>query len=376
MSCFKIQITVVLLFLSIVFKTYAGELVVQFYYQLDCPICEEIERLDLPRLQDKYGDRIKVIKYDTGDEKNFVKLLSALEHAGRESNATAHMVIGNTILCGKKEIRNGIDNAIDAALKQGVKIENKTPPDGKEDTIQAHSRKMTFAIVAGAGLIDGINPCVISALIFLMSVLAMAGIEGKKLATAGICYCSGSFVTYTLIGLGLLSAVRELSISLGLREWVNGVTIGILIIFAMVSIWDAVRFLKSQSGGAIIMKLPQKLQLKVHRLMRKASNWRHLVIGAFILGGVVTVIETLCTGQIYVPTLVYMLKQGESVWRHTRLLLLYNAMFTVPAVGVFALMLGGYKLKSVMKLGRKSVVWAKLAMALLFILMAVLLSVY
>ena len=136
MKRFKsILITVFLLFFNVLFNTYAGDLVIQFYYQQDCLICEEIERLDLPRLQDKYGDRIKVIKYDTGDEKNFVKLLSALENAGRESNATVHMVVGNTILCGKKEIRDGIDDAIDVALKQDAQAENSAPSKDKDKVI-------------------------------------------------------------------------------------------------------------------------------------------------------------------------------------------------------------------------------------------------
>jgi cytochrome c biogenesis protein CcdA len=377
MNCLKLISPVIfLLFSSILFSAHADSLAIKFYYQHNCPVCEEIENLDLPRLADKYGNRICIDKFDTGKEENFIQLLSALETAGRESNATAHMVIDKKILCGRDEIRNQADKLIDAALTRNAPKVKAAGTEKNVNTISRHSRKMNFLIVAGAGLIDGINPCVISALIFLMSVLALAGIENRKLILAGLFYCAGSFITYTLIGFGLLSAVRELSISLGLREWINQVTFIVLLIFSAVSVLDAIRFLCTKSGGNVIMKLPRALQLKVHRLMRKASARPHLVIGAFMLGSAVTVIETLCTGQIYVPTLVYMLKHNSGIWRHIGLLLLYNAMFTVPTIGVFALMAGGFKLKNAIKLGRYSVVWAKFAMALFFLVLAIILKIY
>ncbi len=370
----SISITAFFLFFAWLCSLYGEALKVKFFYQKDCPVCKEIEHLDLPRLREKYGDKINIIKFDTGIEQNFVQLLADLDKAGITSNATAHISIGNKVLCGKNDIRSQIDEVIDHKLVvQVTGSEEKQQNNAPVKNIQS---KMTIAVIICAGVIDGINPCVISALIFLMGVLAMSGISGRRLAVTGLCYCFGSFITYTLIGLGLLTVVRELSAFYGLRAIINNGIVVLLLIFAAVSIWDGIKFYKTHSGSNVILKLPRRLQVLIHRWMKKATSGHHLIIAAFFLGGAVTLVETLCTGQIYVPSLVYMMRQDNNFFRHLCLLIVYNLMFTLPVAGVFCLMLAGLKLRSTINLGKKSIVWSKFVMALFFIILVVLMIIF
>ena len=66
-------------------------------------------------------------------------------------------------------------------------------------------------VIIVAGLIDGINPCVFSTLVFFMSLLAVAKIKGRKLLLTGSAYCTACFITYFLMGFGVLNALRFLS---------------------------------------------------------------------------------------------------------------------------------------------------------------------
>jgi hypothetical protein len=58
---------------------------------------------------------------------------------------------------------------------------------------------------------------------------------------------------------------------------------------------------------------------------------------AFVTGFVVSLIELACTGQVYVPTIVYVLSQPELAGQAFFYLVLYCLMFVVPLIVVFAL---------------------------------------
>ena len=53
-------------------------------------------------------------------------------------------------------------------------------------------------------------------------------------------------------------------------------------------------------------------------------------------------VEAVCTGQVYLPTIVVILKEvNQHFWRATEFLLFYNLMFILPLVLVCVLTLCG-----------------------------------
>ena len=60
-----------------------------------------------------------------------------------------------------------------------------------------------------AGLLDGINPCVFSTLLFLISSLTLAGRKRKEILIIGVFFTIAVFVTYYLVGLGLFQGLRS-----------------------------------------------------------------------------------------------------------------------------------------------------------------------
>jgi threonine/homoserine/homoserine lactone efflux protein len=97
---------------------------------------------------------------------------------------------------------------------------------------------------------------------------------------------------------------------------------------------------------------------------------------------VVTALESVCTGQMYVPTMVMVIKSaggfpaaaGLSVkaWQY---LLLYNVMFVVPLVIVFLLTYFGLRTQTLLDWSKRNVVFSKLLLGIFFLLMAVLMAV-
>ena len=79
---------------------------------------------------------------------------------------------------------------------------------------------LNLATVVLAGLVDGINPCAIAVLLVFVSATLLAvgaTMEGslaerrRALFKGGAAYVAGMFITYLLIGLGLMGFAGALS---------------------------------------------------------------------------------------------------------------------------------------------------------------------
>ena len=83
-------------------------------------------------------------------------------------------------------------------------------------------------------------------------------------------------------------------------------------------------------------------------------------------------LESVCTGQMYLPTLVFMSREGGGL-RAWGLLLLYNVLFVVPLFAVFLLGASGVRSQRLADWTRRNVVPAKLLLAAVFLVLAALL---
>jgi len=227
---------------------------------------------------------------------------------------------------------------------------------------------MTPAAVISAGLIDGVNPCVFSTLVFFMSLLSLSKIRGRRLLLAGSVYCLASFITYVLLGLGLFQALRMLA---GFGRTVDLIMVAALIVFAVLSFADAFRFRASADNSKVMLQIPTKVKTRIHAVMRRGLSSRWLLTGVFGVGVLVTLLESVCTGQVYLPTLALMAKRSGGVWIWW--LLLYNLMFILPLLAVFALAYRGVNSMKWLAWSRRNVVWGKLLLGVLFAALALLL---
>jgi cytochrome c biogenesis protein CcdA len=110
------------------------------------------------------------------------------------------------------------------------------------------------------------------------------------------------------------------------------------------------------------------LHYRVNKTAQAASG-RHLfrlVLSALITGFLVSVLELICTGQTYLPTITFILKTTPLKLPALAYLLLYNFMFVAPLFIIFAFALFGATSGQFSKILQKHLPIIKILMAIVF----------
>jgi len=249
-----------------------------------------------------------------------------------------------------------------------------TPGDAEnaEQEIRQDFDRITLGIVIVNGLVDGINPCAFAALVFLLSYLTVTRRTTAAVLSVGGAYTLAVFLTYLLLGVGLAGLAERLTGTPLAAALVRGILLGMLGLLAVLSLRDA---LICWRGGAekMSLRLPRFLTRLVHARIRHGAKARFILPAAFATGMIVSLLELACTGQVYLPTILFVL--GTSAARSTAFswLVLYNLAFVVPLVAVFALYAGGLRSQPLTAWFNRHAVLAKLLMTTVFLAMLVLL---
>ncbi len=220
--------------------------------------------------------------------------------------------------------------------------------------------------VLGAGLIDGLNPCAFATLVFFISYMAFTGRRGRDILFVGIAFTLGVFLTYLLVGVGLLRVIQSLSFFTALGRWVYLLTALLCVVLAALTFRDYFKARKGQVSE-MALRLPMSLRRRIHQVIRESAQVRAFVAMAFITGFVVSLIELACTGQVYLPTIVYVLSVPEMAARAFLYLVLYCLMFIVPLAMVFVLSYLGTTSEQLAQFVNRHTATIKLLTGLLFV---------
>ena len=85
-------------------------------------------------------------------------------------------------------------------------------------------------------------------------------------------------------------------------------------------------------------------------------------------GFLVTLLDSLCTGQVYVPVLA-LISREPGTWRSLFLLALYNLAFIAPLIAVFMLAAKGADAAQMSRWSKRNVFPSKLALGVVFALL-------
>lgn len=362
-----------------------GPIVINYYNEPGCPECEDIDKTILPSLSNRYAGRYILHNLDLGVKSNYMNLVRYQEQFGTIKNEPVYMVVAEQhLLSGIREIKANLLTRVAEAIRDEETIRASQPamlatniPRQANDTglLQDRFHRFTLPAVMAAGFIDGINPCVISTLVFFMSILAIAGLRGYRLWLLGFWFCLASYAANTAIGFGLLSVLRHLSGFALFRNCLEGVIISLLLVFTFFSFRDAWRFHITGNPASVALQMPHRIKLLAHGMIRKSMGQFPLILTAIGLGVIVTLLESVCTGQVYIPTLTLVIKSGVSVSRGCLLLFVYNAMFIAPLVIVFILVGKGLQIERLLAWSRRNVVISKVILGFLFLALACLMII-
>jgi cytochrome c biogenesis protein CcdA/glutaredoxin len=251
--------------------------------------------------------------------------------------STPMIFVGEDVLIGREANLQNLLGVVEKYASTGAeRTWEDMDIEGCRANIIDRPSNWTVLTVLGAGLIDGLNPCAFATLIFFVSYLAFTGRRGRDILFVGAAFALGVFLTYLLVGVGLLKVVQSLSFFTALGRWVYFVTALLCVVLATLTFRD---FLKARKGqtSEMTLKLPLSLRRQINKVIRESAQTRAFVAMAFITGFVVSLIELACTGQVYLPTIVYVLSVPEMAARAYLFLVLYCLAFILPLIVVFAL---------------------------------------
>ena len=235
----------------------------------------------------------------------------------------------------------------------------------------AAASRFTLPAVILAGIADGFNPCAFSIVIVLAGILAVGGRKRRARMLGGWAFCAGSFLTYMAMGLGLMRALRALESLRTVHNSVMAILALSLFVLAFLSVRDAFRYRRAKVPSAITLQLPGRVK-KLIRAVAEAS-WSGPTVFAASLGCgfLVTLLDSLCTGQIYVPVLA-LVSREPGAWRSFALLALYNLAFIAPLVAVFMLAAKGADSERMSRWSKRNVIPAKIALGFAFAVLGLL----
>jgi cytochrome c biogenesis protein CcdA len=225
---------------------------------------------------------------------------------------------------------------------------------------------MGWLAVVAAGLIDGINPCAFATLIFFVSYLTLSGRSGKEVLFVGGAFTFGVFLAYLAVGLGLYQILELVGETLDLIASIVYALTGVFcLVLAVLSFLD---YRKARQGdiGDMLLKLPEPLRKRINTI-RKGRKARSYVLGAFFAGVMISFLELACTGQVYLPTIIFVSSIPELRLRAIAFLVIYNLLFVLPLVVIFVLVYFGTTSKDLTRFLREKAALVKLGMTVVFI---------
>ena len=357
---------------------YAGEYSsLYIFYSSFCHKCSVVKKEVMPQIERKFQDKVIFDYKDIADINNYKQLIGLQEkYNAKFAIAVPVFFLNGHFLNGSENIKEGLENFIRQSLKN-------PHPDYKNETVSVDlvSRFKDFTVFAitGAGLIDGINPCAFTVIVFFMSFLAVQGYTKRQLFAIGISFICAVFITYLLIGFGAFGFLYRLRAFWYVSKAIN-ICIGLFsIILGILAVYDFFKFKKTGQTEGLVLQLPHAVKNQIHKVV--GMHYRvdkskeeiatqkkipKLIISALVTGFLVSLLEAVCTGQTYLPTISFILKTTNLRLRALGYLLWYNLMFIAPLVVIFAFALKGVTSEQFSSVLKKNLLTVKVLMALLF----------
>jgi hypothetical protein len=337
----------------------ADKLVVRFFGSRTCGECQEIKELFLAPLSKEFPKKLQVENYDLEEEKAFQLLLKLEEAHAVTQSSPQELFLPDTFLTGYDDIMARGESLIRHYLANPEKWESlkvitldSSEAASASDVLKQKMDQFSLIGLVTAGLLDGVNPCAIATLIFLVSFLSLKKRKSGEILIIGLTFTAAVYITYLFMGLGALEIIHRVL----RRAWIARVFKWGIILFAMtvaiISFKDAFAFKKSGKAKDVTLQLPKPVKILVHKIISQNLSGTQLFAGALIAGFLVTLLEAVCTGQFYIPVLTALASRMDpKAWMY---LLFYNFLFVLPLLIVMILAYHGLKWEKLSALMQKN----------------------
>ncbi len=347
------------------------------FYSPSCHRCEEVKKDLIPEIEEEYKGKIEIEYYDLTDIVNFKFLLGLKDNYDKEIKEFHLPVffIQGEFLNTKADLSDGLRNLIDRSI---VGLDTHSISINEIDLTERF-KGFKPLVIFGSGLVDGINPCAFTVIIFFISYLALQGYRKKELVAIGLSFIFSVFLTYSLIGLGLFNFLYRMK-SFWLFVRLFNVLVGLFsLVLGILALYDLFKFIKTRDTAGLVLQLPKAIKNRIHSVItwhyRKPKeggrdkpqvHLSRLILSALITGFLVSLLEAVCTGQLYLPTIAFVLKTTPFKLQAFLYLIAYNIMFILPLLIIFLLALLGVTSGQFANFLKKHLVSVKVIMAFVF----------
>jgi cytochrome c biogenesis protein CcdA len=377
-----------------------------YFTETGCSHCDVFLYVQKKKYEAASGVQLELETYDILSAEGYKRCADMLAERGLVFTVFPVLFIGNNVYRGSTEIETNVPLELAAlretgtlrpalvldhqsgqsfatqdqseqgpkrgALAQGPGVTPSGGALGVDRLAESQSLGKSLGILAtifSAGLLDGINPCAFSTLLFFLSFISLRRYDRRSLLLVGLSFIGAVFLAYFLIGLGFLQVLRAL-LSAGRATLVVKALVSVFAVFLVVLNLRDAHLARQGRVNESALQLPAPLKRLTHRVIRSFSMLPLFILGAALSGFLVSIIELACTGQVYLPTLVYLNQSALSHWS-ILLLLLYNAGFILPLSLVFVFYLFGLQHEKLRAWYGSRIVLVRFFTAALFAVMAV-----
>ena len=177
---------------------------------------------------------------------------------------------------------------------------------------------------------------------------------------------------FFLLGTLLYNVIRSVNTK-QIAAWLNVFMIVFALLFAALNLWDFFTA-KKENFGSMKLQLPKALRKKNEGLLKWAAGYRTARLSGlllFFIGMIVATGEFLCTGQIYLSSVVILVQKGSAGLFPVLLLLLYSIAFVIPLIVLMLVLYISKKYFEASEFILDKIPLIKLISSLLFVAMAV-----
>jgi len=288
---------------------------VMYFYGNTCPACKEVA----PVMERIIAKGVPVEKYEVYDNReNADRMVMSFKMYGiPEQDWAIPVAFYNG------QMYMGVPRILDLEKELMTAVDT-----GGAGSLTTASDPMGLMGIMGAALADSINPCAILVLVILLSFISLYHESKKRLILSAASFILSVFITYILVGIGIVKALTFLGISDIVRNFVGALAI----LVGLLNLKDYFAY----GAGGFAAEIPQAWRPFLFSLLRKATTpW-----AAFAMGSVVTLIELPCTGGPYFFALGIMAKWGMNS-AFFMYLILYNLIFISPLILIAVLVYMG-----------------------------------
>lgn len=361
--------------------TAAPRLVLDFFGTPTCGECAEIKTKILWPLADSLPDKLDLRIHDIETDSGLKLAMKMEKEFGIKTSSPQELFFPDTFLLGYETIQKTGRAMIDRYLADPGKWKTHevaaVPVDTAKfaETLKERFEKFKFIQITLAGLADGINPCAIATIIFLVSFLAVQKRNKFEILIVGLTFTIVVFATYLLLGIGVFKAISGLSVYHNISTAIRWSAVAFAGVVAVVCFRDAIVYAVTGKANDIKLQLPSALKSRIHKTISGNLSRPGFFLGTAIAAFLVTLLEAVCTGQMYLPTILRMTKtQGlrSTGWQY---LIYYNFLFVLPLLIIIILAYYGLRWYDLSRVLQKNLPLLKVIMGLVLVSLAIYLAV-